>query len=478
MKVFRIAAIVAAVSLAACNGIGDGNKLETLSVVPVAQATTSANTVASTKIFRCVRDQLRAFGKFSNGEIGEYTPRGRWSSSNPEIVKVSNGDLVLDAVPGQPTGVVFAAGTLTPIAPGTATVSFDFVGLHQQIEVTVEDLDNSAITITPADSSMAPGSSQFLKAIADLDGTTADITSTATWTFVEENEEVATIDPDDGFVAAIAPGGTLTAKATLTACDAAPTATITVKPIQTLTLTKAFADDRLVSNTSEKLTVIADFGDGTTQDLSLQATYCLAPPTQTSIAFLASSGLRDHVLAQSPGSAGLLAAFPPFSSIDRPDTEDPFTCAEPPPADQFLQSNDLTLTAVAAALCSIDVTAATPADPKNATIEFGETQQFNATGTFTTATIDATHPAAQACADTASLLTQDITRHVVWTVSDATIAAIVNPSQAFLLSGLSSGIKAEGGTVTITATTSSTGLAVVNQVTGANTATLTITPKP
>ncbi len=470
MRSFGIA--LAGLLVAGCNGIGDGNKLETLAVVPVV-ITTSTETVASTKIFRCVRDQLRAYGKFTDGEVGEYTTRGRWSSSDESVVHVSNGEIGVDDVPGQDEGVVFTAGTMTPIAPGTAIVSFDYVGLHQQIEVTVEDLDNSAISISPGDSSMAPGSLEALRASALIDGSPVDITNTAEWTFVTPNDEVATIDKTTGLVSAVAPGAPLTAKATFTACDAAPTATVTVKPIQTLILSKEFDSAELVIPTSEKLIVTADFGDGTQQDLSVQATYCVAPDPQAFIGFLATNTLRNYVLAQTEGTIGMFAMFPPVSSFTPGEGADPFTCANPPPSSLFKQSNDMALTAVKASLCSIAVS------PSSATIVFGSSQQFKATGTFTKTTVDATHPAAEACDGVGeTLFTQDITRHVVWTSSDATVAGVVNASANFLLAGVGGGVNPAGGTVTITATSATTALPLLQQVTGANVATFTVTPKP
>jgi len=480
MRSVRVAAVAAlGIFVAACNGIGDGIKLESVSVVPLSIANTNVfDTVATTKIFRCVRDQVKAYGKFTDGEIGEYTTRGHWSSSDSSIVKVSNGDLIEDHVPGQDASVVFTPGTLTPVSPGTATVSFDYVGLHEDIQVTVQDLPDEAITLSPSDNPMAPGSSTFLVARADLDGTTADITNSATFEFVNKNDAVATLDTG-GFVKAIAPGGPLTAKATFTACDATPTATVTVKPIENLTLTKEFPVEGLANGTSEKLTVTADFGDGTSQDLSLLATYCVAPDPQGFIAFLASASVRDYVIAANPGSVGITAIFPPISSFTPPTGADAFTCSNPPPADQFVQSNDIALTALNSQLCSIEVTAAPPSDPKTATIEFGSTQQFKATGKFTTATIDATHTAAQACADTANVFAQDITRHVTWTVSDTTVATIVTTASNFEAAGLAAGSKEEGGTVTVTAAGTASGpLSAVAQVANANTATLTITPKP
>lgn len=475
-----VAAAGAGLGLSAC-GIGEGIRLDAMSIVPV-EVTTGTATVASTRIFRCVRDQLRAFGTFSDGEVGDYTSRVRWSSSDESIVHVSNADPAVDAVPGTTTGLVFSAGTLTPIAAGTATVSLEYVGLRQQIAVTVAGLADDQITISPANPSIAPGSLAGLRINAILDGRTSDITATAAWAFTNPDDTVATIDAATGVVSGVSTtgGGPLTARASFTACDAAPTTDVTVKPVQNLLLQKELAVDSLIVNTSQKLTVLADFGDGTQQDLSTQATYCIAPDTQTFIAFYATPSIRNYVLATNAGGpVGIQAIFPPLSSFTVPEGAAAYSCSNSPPADQLKLSNPLALTAAAARLCSIAVTAAPPAaDPKNASIAFNQTQQFTALGTFTTATIDDAHPAADACADAASRVTQDITRHVTWTSSDATIAVIATPAANFAGSGLSAGIKAEGGTVTITAVAEVALAGALAQVAGDDTATLTIVPVP
>jgi len=232
MRAFRFTVIAAAIGLGSCNGIGEGIKLETLAIVP-ASNTTTTDTVATAKIFRCVRDGLKAYGRFTDGEIGDYTNRGQWSSSDETVVHVSNGDPVLDNNPAQ-ENTVFIPGTLTAIGPGTATVQFDYVGLHQTIAVTVVDLDASKISITPADTYIAPGSVESLRVTADLEGEISDITASATWSFTPANDAIATIGQFTGVVVGVSKtGGTMTAKASFTACDVAPTTTVTVAPITT-----------------------------------------------------------------------------------------------------------------------------------------------------------------------------------------------------------------------------------------------------
>src|SRR5581483_485176 len=289
----------------------------TLAIVP-ASNTTTTETIATAKVFRCVRDGLKAYGKFTDGEVGDYTNRGHWSSSDESVVHVSNGDPVLDANPAE-ENTVFIPGTLTAVGPGTATVTFDYVGLQQTIEVTVADLDASKISITPADTYIAPGSIEALRVTAELDGVVSDITATAVWSFTQPNDALATIGEFTGIVTGVSKtGGTLTAKASFTACDIATATTVTVAPIKKLEFQREFtpALTELVVGTSELIKVIASFeGTDKTQDLSTQATLATVPDSFAK--FAVSAGLTNELIAlavnsdNSPGLFGVAGFFGP-----------------------------------------------------------------------------------------------------------------------------------------------------------------------
>src|SRR4029079_10549067 len=137
--------------------------------------------------------------------------------------------------------------------------------------------------------------------------------------FVTPDDTVATIGQFNGLVTGVTKtGGTLTAKATLTACDVAPTTTVTVAPIKTLEFQREFSPalTELIVGTSELIKVIASF-DGTdkTQDLSTQSTFGVSPTGF--LQFAVSSGLTNELIALnvntdgSPATVGVAAFFGP-----------------------------------------------------------------------------------------------------------------------------------------------------------------------
>ncbi|HZP13521.1 MAG TPA: Ig-like domain-containing protein [Nevskiaceae bacterium] len=442
MKVFRFTLIAATIGLGSCNGIGEGIKLETLAIVP-ASNTTTTETIATAKVFRCVRDGLKAYGKFTDGEVGDYTNRGHWSSSDESVVHVSNGDPVLDANPAE-ENTVFIPGTLTAVGPGTATVTFDYVGLQQTIEVTVADLDASKISITPADTYIAPGSIEALRVTAELDGVVSDITATAVWSFTQPNDALATIGEFTGIVTGVSKtGGTLTAKASFTACDIAPTTTVTVAPIKKLEFQREFtpALTELVVGTSELIKVIASFeGTDKTQDLSTQATLATVPDSFAK--FAVSAGLTNELIAlavnsdNSPGLFGVAGFFGP-EGYDQIPIVDPST-----------GQTGFALSTVKATLTSVSI------EPKNPQIEPKGTIQFHAIGTYDN-----------------GARTQEITRHVGWASDDTSVVAISNTVP---VNGFAASLKDEAGSVKISALATA-----ANQVTGDNETTLTVSaPAP
>jgi plastocyanin len=124
---------------------------------------------------------------------------------------------------------VSSSGLVTAVANGSTTITATIAGKSGDRIITVAppDLNVATVTITPATSSIAPGSSvQFTATAANAAGT-ALTGLTATWT--SSNEAAATVS-STGLVSAIADGTT-----TITATISGKTATRVVT-VQTITV--------------------------------------------------------------------------------------------------------------------------------------------------------------------------------------------------------------------------------------------------
>src|SRR5215831_15066198 len=112
--------------------------------------------------------QLTATGIFSDGSTQNLTASVSWTSSSNAIATVSSSGLV--------TGVAVGSATITAVQAG------GFGVVSATTTVTVTNAVLTSITITPANSSIAAGTSEQLKATGNFsDGTTQDLTAFVTW---------------------------------------------------------------------------------------------------------------------------------------------------------------------------------------------------------------------------------------------------------------------------------------------------------
>ena len=151
--------------------------------------------------------RFTAFGTFSGGST-EHLAEVTWSSSNPEVISISDDS--------SNPGAAYAA------AAGSATVSACAGAVCGSTTVTVPP-GLVSIAVTPANQTVAPGLAvQFSAAGTFDDGSTRDITSSVTWS--SSVLSVATIDAG-GLATALSAGST-TITAALGAVQG--TATLTV----------------------------------------------------------------------------------------------------------------------------------------------------------------------------------------------------------------------------------------------------------
>lgn len=454
-RLLSVTILLAAALVAACDSVGDGNSLKELRLVPSGQS--PLESYAETRVYECFRSQLVLYGFFDDGSGGAisggtlYRRDVKWTSSNPNVVRVSNVDE--EPIPGGEEGApprYYPDGYLTPVAASDepVTITAEYLGLTTSIQVTVGTPTD--FKLEPANARIAPMSTQGFVLSAKLDGIERALTEGAAYEFVEDNDEVAMLS----FTATGAPvvigvgaGGPLTLRASFDACPQVLEASVSVAEIQSLQLAheEGFSGE-LVQGTSERVKVMADFGDGPEQDLTGQSAYDSA---DASLVAPAGNGI---LLATAAGNAVEVKAV--FGRLDDGD-EDHNEEGETP----GIASNGLPITVVAGTLTDFSIA------PESATIEGLKTQQFTATGVFDN-----------------GARTQPITRHVAWDAVDVidgqeadaddaqTVAAVgtgVSPS-----AGLAVSLLNEPGVAHIKAKTT------VGEAEQTRTATLTVVPVP
>jgi len=427
--------------LAACDGaVGSGNAPRNL--VIAAPSTTAV--LPTLHMYQCLTSGLRALLYFTDGSVGDFTARVKWSSSNTGAVQVSNGD-----IPG-PGGVGFYAnGTLIPGSPGSAVVTADYFGITSQVAIgvgstgpiEVKALQNGLYTpltrfninSTSATTgmSLAAGTSVQLAVTTVLDGVETDVTKFATFSFEFPNSEVATISSAGVMTAAYT--GNQQAVPLIPVASFAPcqntnitvqpgsgesnAITVTVRPVQSVSLQPEFPQTDptnpslppLIVGNSEKFTVVATMPNGDTQDVSAQSTLSLQGSGQGLGTFTSGSNGSNNLLsATAIGSASIFATFTGGTTVFKAPTLNI--------SSEIRQLNTIT-TCWSDPYTYVYTTIGTcPTTQGTATVQAGSLTpvQFHTIGYYES--------------DTGTPITQEITRQTVWSIivagtSIATITA-------------------------------------------------------
>lgn len=156
-----------------------GNTITSLAVAP-----------ASATVQPGVTQQYTATATYGNNTTADVTSQVTWSTTPTNVATITSG------------------GLLTAVSLGTATVKAQSGGVIASTQVTVTQKTVTSISIappnpTPLSLSLGPTTVQFTATATYGDGTTANVTSIATWTSVPSS--VASIS-STGLVTAVAVG--------------------------------------------------------------------------------------------------------------------------------------------------------------------------------------------------------------------------------------------------------------------------------
>jgi uncharacterized protein YjdB len=371
-----LAATLAAGSTTITATVGSLSDNTVLTVVP-AQLVSISVTPSSQSIALGTAEQFSAVGNFDDGST-QLLPSVTWTSSSSSIATVD------------------ANGMATSVGTGTATITATSGSVSGTATLTVTGASLVSITVTPASSTMAVGTTkQFTATGSFSDSSTQDISASAVWT--TSNPSAATVS-STGMATSLATGDT-----TITAAygPVSGSASLTVSTVRLLTISISPANPRIARRTSIKFFATGTFSDGSVAANLAGVTWKSSKP---SVASVRSSGIAH---GKKGGSATISASA---SGV----------------------TGTTTLAVGTGTLVSLAIT------PGAVTASAGGTQQFTATGTFSDGT------------------SQDITLNSHWSSSSASVATIANaPSVAGLahcFAAGSSAIGANSGGITRSAT--------------------------
>ncbi len=222
---------------------------------------------------------LTAIGSYSDGSTQDITASVQWSSSNGQFVSV-------------------AAGVVTPIAIGSATVSASMGGVSGNVGVSVTAAILNSINLSSTVNSLALGLTQQLDAVGTYsDGTTQDITSIVHWN--SSNTGIVTVSAG-GLVLAIGAGN---AGVTASLGSVTQTAPISVSAAILESIAVTASQNSFALGFTLQLTATGTYSDGSTQDLTASASW---NSSNTSIALVSTAGLISGLL---PGGVAATATL-------------------------------------------------------------------------------------------------------------------------------------------------------------------------
>ena len=306
-----------------------------------------AVTPANTSLPAGETEQFTATGTFSDNSTENLTAQVTWASSDTTWATISS------------------AGLATAVSPGPVTISATFDGITGTTGLTATAAVLKSIAVTPANTSLPAGETEQFTATGTLsDNTTENLTSQVTW--ASSDTTWITVS-STGLATSVSPGP-VTISATFDGITGTTGLTATAAVLKSIAVTPA--DTSLPAGETEQFTATGTLSNGTTENLTDQATWASSDTTWITVS---TTGLATSV---SPGPVTISATF-----------------------DGITGTTALTVTA--AVLESIAVT---PANTQPAST--GETDQFTATGTFSDKS------------------TENLTGQVTWASSDTTVATV------------------------------------------------------
>ena len=284
---------ISATGLATGEAIGSSNITATQSgvvsnsfAVAVTAATLQSITISASNSFLAKGSsvQFTATGTFSDGSTQSLTDSVTWASSSPVTVNISS------------------TGIATGAAMGSSNIAATQNGItSNSVTLTVTAAALQSISISATSSSIAKGTSvQFTATGTFSDGSTQDLTKSATWT--SSNPSTANISVI-GLATGMGVGSTNITAAQNGITSNSFALTVTAAALQSIAVTAGATS--LVTGSSEQLTATGTFSDGSKQNVTSSAIWSSSNPTAISLntsAIALAAGIGQSVISASVGS--------------------------------------------------------------------------------------------------------------------------------------------------------------------------------
>jgi trimeric autotransporter adhesin len=275
-----LAASVAAGSTTIQATSGSISGYAALTITP-ATLVSIAITPPNPSIARGTTQQFAATGTYSDGTTQDLTGAVTWSSSNTSVATISNA--------------AGSKGLATSVAAGSTTIKAASGSISGSTTLTITTATLVSIAITPANPSIAKGTTQqFVAKGTYSNNSTQILTALVTWK--STNTSIATISNaggSKGRATAVAAGST-TIRATLGTISGSTTLTVTTATLVSVAITPA--NPVIATGTTQQFVATGTYSDNSTQNLTVAATWSSSNTSVATISNAAgSNGLATSV---------------------------------------------------------------------------------------------------------------------------------------------------------------------------------------
>jgi hypothetical protein len=205
-----------------------------------------------------------ATGTYTDGSTQDVTSVVTWSSSDATVAIISNS--------ARNYGVASSSGQ------GTATISASSNSMSNSTTITVGQATTSSIAVTPSSIAVLLGYGEQFSATATFsDGSTQDITQSATWT--SSVSSVATIN-STGYAFSVSTG-TTTVLASSGSISAG--AVLLVNPAGAISLVVTPASSSLLVGAQQQFSATLNYSDGSSANVTSTVTWSSSDPAAATI---------------------------------------------------------------------------------------------------------------------------------------------------------------------------------------------------
>jgi len=269
---------------------GISNTASLTVTAPVLQSIAVSTTTPS--LLSLTSGTFQASGVYSDGTSVDVTSQVAWSSGNTSIATITT------------------TGTATALSEGTTSISATYGGVTGSANLKVTGGHLTKITTSPATLTLVKGTNSALTATGTFSNNTArDITGLVSWSVA--NTGIATVTSPSGNLvwlkASSATTGTTTVTASYNTLSSTTSLTVTDPGLTSIAISLGTLD--LTVGTTARLSVIATFNDGTTQDVTANCAWTTSDTTIAAVDNTQDSATIGRVSGVAAGSATITATY-------------------------------------------------------------------------------------------------------------------------------------------------------------------------